>query len=225
MKNKNTLIISTCIVTILTILIVGATYAYWSWRTDVVNQTDVSFEVVGTGLSAHIEGNGTTEVMNLVPSACGNKKTIKKEVKITYQNETEHTATVSSTLSLIEFTLKNISIVPSIEQLQKLKYVLTISPDSCSTNIATDIYGNEISGNFSELEFEGGNAENLPLDLFTHSFIAERSMNQKNTKTYYLWVWLDESYEHQNVGNYNTDPMQGIKFTLKYSGTIMQNGN
>jgi hypothetical protein len=41
--------------------------------------------------------------------------------------------------------------------------------------------------------------------------------------TYYLWIWLDSKYEHINVGDNNTDPMQGLNFKVQWSGIIEQN--
>ena len=109
--------------------------------------------------------------------------------------------------------------------MEKLRYVLTTTPDACDTNIAVDLDGNEINGDFSSLEFDDGHAKNLPLEVFTYTFQVDGNMTQEKSNMYYLWIWLDKSYEHQNVGNQNTDPMQGLEFTVEWSGNIIQNEN
>ena len=48
-------------------------------------------------------------------------------------------------------------------------------------------------------------------------------MSAEGTQTYYLYIWLDSSYEHTNTGSVNSDPMQGLSFTTQWSGTIAQN--
>ena len=46
-----------------------------------------------------------------------------------------------------------------------------------------------------------------------------------DSDTYYLYVWLDKNYEHTNEGTVNTDPMQGLSFTMQWkNATMIQNG-
>lgn len=223
MKDRNKLIIAIVAVVAIVAIVGGATFAYWTWVTSDEQQTQVSFTVTGPNLSAHIEGNGTTDVTSLKPATCDSSNAIKKTVTINYMNETTQSATVSATLQTTAFGLRNASYVPTPANLTNLKYALTTTSGSCSTNVATDLNGNQITGDFSALTFNGATASNLPLTLFTQTFTAPANMSEEATQTYYLWIWLDKAYEHENVGDNNSDPMQGLTFTTQWSGIIAQN--
>lgn len=219
MKDRKKLIIAIVAVLIIIVLVGGATFAYWTWVTNTAQQTNVSFVVNQSDLEgemyATLEGNGTTTATNLKPATCNGSNAIVKTITIKYLNKTVQAATVSATLSVTAFTARSASYLPSSPNLGYLKYALTTS-SSCTSNV-------QKSGSFNGLTFSSTvTPTNLPLTLFTQTFTASANMSAEGTQTYYLYIWLDSSYEHQNIGSVNSDPMQGLSFTTQWSGTIAQ---
>lgn len=222
MKDRKKLIIAIVAVLIIIVLVGGATFAYWTWVTNTAQQTNVSFVVNQSDLEGEMYatlegGNGTTDVTAIKPSTCNGSNAIVKTITIKYLNKTVQAATVSATLKVTAFTARSTSYLPSSTNLGYLKYALTTSSSSCTTGV-------QKSGSFSGLTFSSSvTPTNLPLTLFTQTFTASANMSSEGTQTYYLYIWLDSSYEHQNSGSVNSDPMQGLSFTTQWSGTIAQN--
>lgn len=221
MKDRKKLIIAIVAVLIIIVLVGGATFAYWTWVTNTAQQTNVSFVVDDKKLEgemyAKLEGNGTNTATSLKPSTCKGSNAIVKTITIKYLNKTVQAATVSATLSVTAFTARSASYLPSSTNLGYLKYALTTDSSSCTSNV-------QKSGSFNGLTFSSAvTPTNLPLTLFTQTFTASANMSTEGTQTYYLYIWLDSSYEHKNIGSVNSDPMQGLSFTTQWSGTIAQN--
>lgn len=225
MKKNRKLILSIICVLIIGIIVTGATFAYWSWVVDPENETDLDFVVIGEGIQnelyATLDGTGMTEVTNLHPADCSNSSAILKKVDINYLNKLKQSATITATLKVSEFNIKEN--IPSTEQLKHLKYALTYTDTSCDTNIVKNANGEELTGDFSKLKFENGEITNLPTNMFSQIITAPANMTGVQGVTYYLWIWLDSKYVHINVGDNNTDPMQELNFKVQWSGSIAQN--
>lgn len=225
MKKNKKMIVSIIAVLFIGIIVTGATFAYWTWVVDAENETELDFITIGSNvqneLYAKLEGNGTTEVTKLIPSDCRADSAVLKKVEIGYLNKLKQSATITATLKVREFEVKYNA--PTAEELKYLKYALTTTSDSCSTNIVKNANGEELTGNFSDLVFENGKVTNLPINLFSRTITIPANMTGEQGVTYYLWIWLDSKYVHINVGDNNTDPMQEINFKVQWSGTIAQN--
>lgn len=235
MKDKNKLILSIVAVLAIIIIVAGATFAYWSWVSNSAQQTSVSFTIEDTGggfegpdldgpdgepdgipdTYARLEGNGTTTAQDLVPTTCTDTaRAIKKTVTITYINQTENAVTINATLSVTDFEIRSLSYKPSADNLGYLKYALTEgNTANCTTSVAKQGSFNGVSG------FTTVNASTLPT-LFTQQITVPANTFTEQTKTYTLWIWLDSGYNHENEGNVNNDPMQGLTFTTQWSGTV-----
>ena len=226
MKDKNKLVIAVVAVVAIVLLVVGATFAYWTWISNEEQRTNVAFtltqETLEGGLYANLDGSGETTATALKPAACDSSNAVKKTVTINYYNETTQSATISAILQVSAFTLRDTAYVPTTEDLEHLKYALTTTDTLCTTDVAKDLNENAISGDFSDVTFENGVAQ-LPVTLFTQTFTAPAKMTEEATQTYYLWIWLDSAYAHENVGSNNTDPMQSLEFTTQWSGVVSQN--
>lgn len=223
MKERNKLILAILVVAVIIVSVGGGTYAYFTWVTSTTQQTSVEFTVdqttLGGTLSAKIIGNGNVSNNDATfkPTTCTNStNAIVKTVPITYLNSTVQSATVTATLKVTAFNLRSTSYVPNSTKLGYLKYALTESATSCTTSPVQ-------SGTFNKVAFSNGLASNLPLTLFNQTITAPANMSAEATKTYYLWIWLDSGYTHENVGDVNSDPMQGFSITAQWSGTIAQN--
>ena len=228
MKNRDKLIISVVAVLAIVVLVGGSTFAYWTWISNTDQQTAVNFstpeDASGAGLSATIAGNGSATANNLKPTPCTNTSyAIVKTFTITYKNETEHAATITAKLSATSFTIRSSSYVPNSTKLQSLKWAVrssaatdatTSSPNTCDAS-GTAL---KASGNFSSVTFSGTSGSNLPLQLGTFTISVPAGTAEK-TDTFYLYIWLDYNYSHENQGSVNSDPMQGISVTTQWSGT------
>lgn len=210
MNNKNKIIISIVSVLLIITLVVAGTYSYWSWATTNNQQTNITFTVSGNPdeMYANLEGNGLTTVSSLVPSECTSNNAIKKEVVINYANITNNSAKIVADLSMTSFN--HGTLTPTNTQLESLKWVISRSNTSCTTNVVK-------SGSFS------GFGTTIP-QVLTNLEINVPAKTQETSETYYLYIWLDSSYSHTNIGNDNTDPMQNLSFQLQWSGTISQIG-
>lgn len=225
MKKNQKIILSIISVLVIGIIVTSATFAYWTWVVDADNETEVEFITIGNNvqneLYAKLEGNGTTEVTKLTPTDCKIENAVLKKVEIGYLNKLKQSATITATLRVSEFEVKNA--IPTTEELKYLKYALTTTSDSCSTNIVRNDDGEELTGNFSDLVFANGTATNLPTNLFSRTMTIPANMTGEQGVTYYLWIWLDSKYVHINIGDNNTDPMQEISFKVQWTGKIAQN--
>ncbi len=206
-ENKNKIIISVIAVLLIAAIVAGGTYAYWSWTSNTAQRTNVGFTVDAPNMSASIEGNGTSTVSSLAPTTCTNSTyAMKKTVAITYTNATSVAAKLTANLKVTDVTA-GVS-TPSSTELGKLNYALTTSSTSCAAGT-----GN-LTGTFAGKLTAGSTV--LTLDLDVPANTAEK------TVTYYLYVWLDSTYTHQNVGGVNSDPMQNLSFTLQWDGSMVQ---
>ncbi len=214
----------------------GGTYAYWTWISNTAQRTNVNFtlanNVSSLGLAASIEGNGSTTAQNLKPTPCTNTSyAIVKTVPITYKNETNQAASLTAKLSVTSFTWRSSSYVPSTANLGSLKWAVRRSAASSATtsNPNTCSSGAVASGSFNTLGTLSGTSLSGTKDL--GSFIVQHDNSgtlqntipantAETTVNYYLYIWLDYNYAHENVGGVNSDPMQGLNFTVQWSGTI-----
>ena len=217
MKEQNKLIISIITVILIAVVVVGATYAYWSWTTNTNEQTNVVLSVPSgsTLLKASIDG-GTMSVSNLAPTSCGNTTYgFKSTVTLTYTNKSSAAASIYGTLTVNDFTKPNGStsgvIKPTTEDLEHLRYSLRTDDTDCQTG--TEL----VSGNFAAL-YNKTTAE-IMKNAVLEKNIATNTIN--GTKIMHLYIWLDNDYEYENVGsNVVSDSMQDISFTLSWSGII-----
>lgn len=239
MKNKNknnnkALILSIIAVTVIAALVVGGTYAYWTWVSNTAQRTNVNFSVSGgrDDKYADLMGNGTTgtgDVVELKPAPCTDSTfAIVKTVPIKWANFSQNNATVTATLSVTSFKFRSASYKPttgSSGTLKSLKWAIResaataatkASPNTCETSATA-------KGDFSGLTIPSSGttvSSGLPLTLGNVSFTATANTSTEQTKTYYLYIWLDYNYAHENIGDINSDPMQGLEFSVQWSGTM-----
>ena len=192
-------------------LIVGATYAYWTWSSNESQKTVINF-TVDPGLSASLDG-GVLSVAKLAPisssecatSAYANRAT----VILHYSNDSSVSAQALGTLTVTTFTIQSGRNAFQSGDLNHLHYALTTDSSSCSSGVIT-------SGTF---EGKGSSNSVLFSNVTLESDIAGGTSN--GSKTMYLYVWLDDGYNFQNVGSGAIqDPMEDLQIVLTWSGTI-----
>lgn len=207
-ENKNKIIISIIAVLLIAAIVAGGTYAYWSWSSNTAQRTNVTFTVDAPNMSASIDGSGSSTVASLAPTTCTNSTyAMKKAVAITYTNGTSVAAKLTANLKVSSVKAGISTPANTAAQLGKLNYALTTSSTSCTTGAVK-------TGNFMNILSAGSTV--LTLDINVPANTAE------TTSTYYLYVWLDSTYTHENVGSTNSDPMQNLSITLQWDGSMTQ---
>lgn len=207
-NNKKTLIISILVIVIIVFIIAGGTYSYWSWSTKTNERTNVEFTITNPGgnLSARIVSN-SDDFSNLAPTnKCAGSYSLKKPIDIYYTNNSGQKAKLEANLKLDSITGGN-SQTLSADNKSHIHWVINTKENDCTTGL----YG---SGTFNNIP-----STNI-IKTITIDDIA--SVSGEQHKQYYLHVYIDESYEHENVGNVNNDPMQGLKMKFSWSGNIEQ---
>lgn len=214
MKERNKLIIAIVAVLAIIAVVGGATFAYWTWVTSDDEKTAVTFTIkesdLAGQLSATLNGGATSTFSGLIPvSSCTasgmSAYVIKKPLTLKYKNLTSNAAYVTATLKVGNFTSPH-GTPNTTSHLNHLHYALTKSATSCTTSAVK-------SGTFNTTNGA----------LFSNATILDNiaAGTAETSQNYWLWVWIDGSYTHQNVGSgVVNDPMQDISFTLTWTGQI-----
>ena len=182
MKNfseKQKLILVGLITGTITALLIGFTFAYWTWESTSGQRTAVSF-TVGNGFSCSADGGGniTSNDVQLMPTECTDTThAIKRTVKVS-------TTQSSGKTIYLNMGLKVNSIGTGLANSSNFKYALTTSATSCNSGIVA-------SGTFQ------GTTTNSEVGLFKD----KRYLSATNNDTYYLWVWLDKAETSTSTQN------------------------
>ena len=168
MKDKNKLIITIVAIILAAIVIVGATYAYWSWTTGANDQTNVTF-TVSSGFSCGADGGGsiTSQQKTLAPTSCTNPN---------YAFQRTITTNVTNNRSdsvYMDLYLQVNSIGTGLSNSQNFKYALTQQANDCTSNVVSQGTFNGVTDNGKVYLFRGSEYPTTDSD------------------TYYLYVWLD----------------------------------
>ena len=167
MKNKRVTII--LVVVSLIFVIVGGTFAYFTWQTSENEKTNVVFTVTGD-FSCAADGGGdiTSNDITLAPCECTNSKyAIKRAVKVT------PTITKSGKTIYLDLWLTVNNIGTGLASSNNFKYALTTSADSCDNPVTSGIFT--------------GITANSKVKL-----LSSKEYSSTTTDTYYLWIWLDK---------------------------------
>lgn len=230
-KNNKALLFSILAVTLIVGLVAGGTFAYWTWVSNTAQKTNVGFSIPSDQrdlMYADLDG-ANTAVTNLKPAPCTNSSfALVKTVPIKWINKSTNNATVTAILSVTAFKFRDANYKPTTGNsgtLKSLKWAIresaasaasTSSPNTCETSATT-------KGDFSGLTIPSSGTtvtSGLPLQLGSVSFTATANTATEQTKTYYLYIWLDYNYAHENIGSVNSDPMQALDFTVQWTGTM-----
>ena len=182
MKNfseKQKLILVGLITGTITALLIGFTFAYWTWESTSGQRTAVSF-TIGDGFSCSADGGGniTSNDVQLMPTDCTDTShAIKRTVKVS-------TTQSSGKTIYLNMGLKVNSIGTGLANSSNFKYVLTTSATSCNSGIVA-------SGTFQ------GTTTNSEVGLLN----TKRYQTATTNDTYYLWVWLDKAETSTSTQN------------------------
>ena len=179
MKDKNKLIITIVAITLAAIVIVGATYAYWSWTTATNQQTNVTFRVTSDfSCGADGGGNITSQQKTLAPTTCTNPNfAFQKPIVV------KPTINANGKTIYMDLYLKVNSIGTYLSQSQYFKYALTTDSQSCTNGLVS-------SGTFQ------GATTNTEIRL-----LHNKSYSATTNDPYYLYIWLDKDETNNNTQN------------------------
>ena len=179
MTEKQKLILVGLITGTITALIIGMTFAYWTWESTSGQRTAISF-TVGDGFSCSADGGGniTSSDVQLMPTECTDTvHAIKRTVKINTQQETGKKV-------YLDMNLKVNSISTNLANSENFKYSITTGSINCTDGVVR-------SGNFV------GATTNTEKLLIDDKEYATTTSND----TYYLWIWLDKAETNNNTQN------------------------
>ena len=180
MERKNLFIILTIISIVM--LGIGGTLAAFTASATATNITQIK----SGNLTMTIDGGGNTNT-SFMPSKCTSEYAIKKKIVATSNNTSG--GKVSFSIGMNVATLSD-----SLKR-TTMKYALTTSLDSCVNGLIA-------SGNFSNATV----GSDIWIVKNDYDNITQTSNNY--TKTYYLYIWLDEE-ETQNLSGSISVNMKG----------------
>ena len=164
MKNKK-LYITLGILSII-FLGIGGTFAYLSTSATATNITQIK----SGNLTMTIDGGGSENV-SLMPSKCTSEHAIKKTIKA---------SAVNTSGGKVSFSIGfNVTTLSDDLKRSTMKYALTTSSDSCTDGLIA-------SGNFSNATVGSD------IWIVKNDYDNIIQSNNTYTKTYYLYIWLDQ---------------------------------
>ena len=188
MKNKK-LYITLFALSIL-ILGIGGTFAYLTTSVTATNITQVK----AGNLTMTIDGGGNSNV-TLFPSKCTSDYAIKKTIKASAKNTSG--GKVSFSIGM------NVAVLSDSLKRTTMKYALSTNATSCTDGLIAN-------GNFKDA------TQGSDIWIVKNDYDNITNTSNTYTKTYYLYIWLDES-ETENITSGN--------ISVNMKGTSSNNPN
>ncbi len=250
MNKNNKIFIYISIVIIIALLVVGVTYAYWTWGTVRSNESNIALTVSGSSGDLYARINGGEAISNedvtLLPtSICMSSGTLQRTVSVTYKNGTNKVALVEAQLDLTELSGLACSTNLTDTELSHMHWAITTNSSSCSDDVVSfgtfeymefscsnnvktisNMINHSLYGNIFPLfnyRYTEDNEEYTVWSLPMISIAANPNMVSEVTTPYYVYIWIDEDYTHTNYGDVNDDPLSDLNFKLEWHAKIDQN--
>ena len=180
MKNKK-LYITLGVLSII-FLGIGGTFAYLTTSVTATNITQIK----SGNMTMTIDGGGSGNV-TLFPATCTSDYAIKKTIKA---------SAVNTSGGKVSFSIgMNVAALSSDFKRDTMKYALTTTANSCTDGLVA-------SGNFSNATVGSD------IWLIKNDYDGITNTSNTYTKTYYLYIWLDQS-ETQNLSGSISVNMKG----------------
>lgn len=223
---ENKTILSILVVVLIIAVVVGGTFAYWSWSTNTAQETAVTFQVSGGSLTIDGGGNITASDVNggklLAPAACTNTTyAIQRKVKITAVNETATAMTATVNLKVASLTAAH----GTLNDTNKGNIKIALVPSDSTNHAKTTTWlGCTATGNQSKTM--SGISTGSTINLIgpsqsSNSFKITVPANGTTNNYYELYVWIDPSYTGETTqGNNVTDPLQDLTLNLTWDGSM-----
>ena len=180
MKNKKLYI--TLFALSIIFLGIGGTFAY---LTTTVTATNIT-QVKAGNLTMTVDGGGNDNV-TLFPAKCTSEYAIKKTIKASAKNTSG--GKVSFSIGM------NVAVLSDSLKRTTMKYALTTNATSCTDGLIAN-------GNFKDA------AQGSDIWIVKNDYDNITNTSNTYTKTYYLYIWLDEK-ETQNLSGSISVNMKG----------------
>ena len=187
---------------------IGGTFAY---LTTTVTATNIT-QVKAGNLTMTIDGGGNDNV-TLFPAKCTSDYAIKKTIKASAKNTSG--GKVSFSVGM------NVAVLSDSLKRATMKYALSTSATSCTDGLIAN-------GNFKDA------AQGSDIWLIKNDYDNITQTSNNYTKTYYLYIWLDES-ETENItggnisvnmkGSSSNNPNLTTEKSIPLYDYIMSNAN
>ena len=165
----------TLLIIFIIVLCIGGTFALVTTISNAINITQIK----AGNLTMTISG-GTSENVSFVPSECTGDSAIKKTIVAKATNTSG--GKVSFSIGL------NITALSDTYKKDTIRYALSTSATSCTKGLIAN-------GSFKD------KTANSDLWLIKNDYDNITKSGNTYTKTYYLYIWLDESEEEYFTGN------------------------
>ena len=206
MKNKKLYI--TLFALSIIFLGIGGTFAYLTTSVTATNITQVK----AGNLTMTIDGGGNSNV-TLFPAKCTSDYAIKKTIKASAKNTSG--GKVSFSVGM------NVAVLSDSLKRATMKYALSTSATSCTDGLIAN-------GNFKDA------TQGSDIWLIKNDYDNITQTSNNYTKTYYLYIWLDES-ETENItggnisvnmkGSSSNNPNLTTEKSIPLYDYIMSNAN
>ena len=204
-NDKKNLIKSIVAVVAITLIVVGGTYAYWTWNSSDEQKTNVSVTVSGGSLT--ITGDNVTSAAMRPTNNCSGAAALVGTATVTAKNETA--TAMTATLKLRGSLTAKQGTLDSTNKAY-LKWAVVDTTSTTTKTCASPDFSGTLATVTTDTDF----------DVTTLSVAA----NSTVTKTYSVYVWLDSTYNGTNTGSTVSDPMQNLTLSVKWSpeSTLVQ---
>lgn len=227
-SNRNTIIIAIVAVALIAAITAGGTYAYWTWRSNTAQITNIiqdgssnSFVIAKPGLT--ITGNNATGKIIAPTATCYNSNytlagratveannntgiastvTLKVKAKVVLSQSFSSTTERDNALTHLHFAIKKVNAADT-----------AFSASNCTGTNGAEFY----TATFPSSTVVASNAN--PVEYSTAVITYDVPANTSYTYYYQVYVWLDSGYTHENVGNVQSDPFQDMTVLLSFSET------
>lgn len=208
MKSKEKLLMAIIAVTLIIVLVGGATFAYWTWRSS--TNTSVTFTVQGGSIT--IDGGGNITSKSLAPAACTNGTyAIQRQITVTSKNDTGTDMNEILQLKVTDLTpVTGRTLTEAAKQsikwaIVKIPGTTAYAATTCSSPSSQGTFENYSTGSVIPLYTATGNAK----------------ANATTTSYYKLFIWIDSGYTGTTtVGTTVTDPLQELTLKLDWQGSM-----
>ena len=211
-KDNNTRNIAIAIVAVAMIigLVGGGTYAYWTWITNTSQRT--SYNLIVASPTFKITGTNVTGKVLAPTASCYNSNyTLAGRATVEATNNTSVKMRASLTLQArITASTGSLSSANLTHLHWAIKEVATNTTAFAAANCAGTNGTGFTTGTFTT-------AATTANTDYTTTVTFDVNAGANATKYYQLYVWIDSTYNHQNTGSEQTDPMQNMTVLLTFS--------
>ncbi len=225
-NNKTAILVAIIAVVAIVALTGGGTYAYWTWRsstesgnsqrTDIIQNGGANDFVIAKPSFTITGTNATGKIIAPTASCYNSKYTLAGRATVSAVNNTG--ITMKATLTLKAKITLSQNFASNSERDAALAHlhfaVKKVAADN--TAFAAGNCAGTNGAEFYKADFTSAAIASNPVD-YTTTLTFNVSPSSNVTNYYQVYVWLDSTYTHENVGNVQSDPFQDMTVLVSFS--------